>query len=274
MTPNTQIITRDCPLCGQASADNPVRPEGSETWPMRQCRRCDFVYLDRAPIYERLVEEFAWEKTSELEEQTRKQRNPLVKTISNQLKQLRRSLFRRNKLSWLIDRHVKSGEVLDIGCAGGGFLAGLPARLIPSGIEVSKKLAEDASKRVEPRGGKIIHDNALDGVRSLPGETFSAVVMSAFLEHEVDPGALLAETRRVLKDDGVVIIKVPNWGSWNRRVRGDKWCGIRLPDHVNYFTPSTLTRLAQASGLRPIKFSLPDRLPTSDNMWMVAGRRA
>jgi SAM-dependent methyltransferase len=272
MATNQQIVTRDCPACGRSTARNRLLSSGSEEWPIRMCNACGFVYLERAPVYERLVEEFAWEKTSEQETLNKQNRNPHLQDLSSKLKRLRKLLFKRNKLPWLIERHVPDGEVLDIGCAGGGLLATLPERLIPCGIEVSRRLADDARKLVAPRGGEIIHDNALNGTRSQPAGRFSGVIMSAFLEHEVDPAGLLKETHRVLRKNGVVIIKVPNWGSWNRSIRKEKWCGIRLPDHVNYFTPITLERMIRAQGLKPVRFNLPDRLPTSDNMWIVAER--
>ena len=41
---------------------------------------------------------------------------------------------------------------------------------------------------------------------------------------------------------------------------------------MNYFTPESLVRLCAECGLGVRAFSWLDRLPTSDNMWLVAGR--
>jgi SAM-dependent methyltransferase len=96
--------------------------------------------------------------------------------------------------------------------------------------------------------------------------------MSSFLEHEAKPLELLRELRRALRPDGAVIIKVPNFASWNRSVRGGRWCGFRYPDHVNYFTPDTLARLAAEAGYRVARQRASDRAPTSDNMYAVLER--
>jgi hypothetical protein len=80
---------------------------------------------------------------------------------------------------------------------------------------------------------------------------------------------VLEETRRVMRPGARIIIKVPNYDSWNRRLRGAKWCGFRFPDHVNYFTPETMTRLVKKAGMRVVRFGMGDRMPTSDNMWLV-----
>jgi hypothetical protein len=64
------------------------------------------------------------------------------------------------------------------------------------------------------------------------------------------------------------VIKVPNYGSLNRIVMGRRWCGFRYPDHLNYFTPATLRRMAAKAGL-DAHFGATGKLPTSDNMWAV-----
>jgi len=46
----------------------------------------------------------------------------------------------------------------------------------------------------------------------------------------------------------------------------------RLPDHVHYFTPATLTRLLRDTGMEVLRFNFFDHLPTSDNMWLMARR--
>jgi hypothetical protein len=53
---------------------------------------------------------------------------------------------------------------------------------------------------------------------------------------------------------------------------GPRWCGFRHPDHLNYFTPLTLGRMAAKAGFR-ISFGLTGRLPTSDNMWALLTKR-
>jgi len=99
------------------------------------------------------------------------------------------------------------------------------------------------------------------------------IVMISFLEHDVQPLQVLIAARRVLQPDGVVILKVPNLDCWNRRLQGKGWPGFRFPDHVNYFTPETLSQLVSKADLKIVRFSWRDRLPTSDNMWLVAGTR-
>ena len=46
---------------------------------------------------------------------------------------------------------------------------------------------------------------------------------------------------------------------------GAAWCGFRYPDHVNYFTPASLRRMAAECGLR-LSLLTPMSLPFNDNI--------
>ena len=93
--------------------------------------------------------------------------------------------------------------------------------------------------------------------------------MSSFLEHEVNPLPLLRRCRERLRPGGSIVVKVPNFASLNRKVRGAQWCGFRWPDHVNHFTPDTLRAMARQAGLEVKRMTFLDRHPFSDNMYAV-----
>lgn len=147
----------------------------------------------------------------------------------------------------------------------------MPEPFVPYGIEISRGLYEQAAANMVARGGKAVHGPAAEAIREFPNGFFSGVVLSSVLEHEVQPKTLLAEVARVLEESGTVYVRVPNFGSVNRMVNGRSWCGFRHPDHVNYFTRTSLTRMAADVGLavRPL---YPIRLPFDDNINAVLTR--
>ncbi len=77
---------------------------------------------------------------------------------------------------------------------------------------------------------------------------FNGVIMHSYLEHEVEVMAVLNGAFRALRPGGKVYVRVPNFGSLNRRLIGAKWCGFRYPDHVNYFTLASLRQVASRAG--------------------------
>ena len=120
---------------------------------------------------------------------------------------------------------------------------------------------------------KVISANAIDGSSELNPDSIHVVVMSSFLEHECRPLSLLKRLYPILTAKGVIIVKVPNFACWNRIIRGRRWCGFRYPDHVNYFTPRTLRRLAQEAGFTVSRQSYLDKFPFSDNMYAILTKR-
>ena len=73
--------------------------------------------------------------------------------------------------------------------------------------------------------------------------SFESVLLDNVLEHISEPTPLLAEIRRVLKPQGVVLIGVPG-------VRGQ----TSDPDHKNFYDEEALTLKAKNNGFKVIKF--------------------
>lgn len=264
-----KILYRDCIFCGKDNKFNVPLQYSVDHWQLKQCSDCDFIYLENVPCYELLEEKFSWEKTSEAETARKVETEPIRKTLSDLLKTIRKKWFKRDKLTKLINKYFISGRVLDIGCSSGSVLKNLKENYEPWGIEISKALAIEAQKSLKNRASQIVHANAVAGTQELPENFFRGVIMSAFLEHEANPKLLLKNVFRILMPSGYCIIKVPNFASINRVVRGKNWCGFRFPDHVNYFTPNNLIKICENIGFQIEKFTFLDRIPISDNMWIV-----
>lgn len=238
---------------------------------LKRCA-CGMVYLENPPGYSALAEDMAWEKTYAAEAEARHRRNPILYRAARAPKSLWQRLLRRDKLIKWVRRYFSSGPVLDVGCAGGHTLARLPAQFVPYGIEISTELRRLAQERFAARGGRVVQGDALSALSQFDAGFFTGVIMTSFLEHEPEPRAVLVATARVMRADAGLIIKVPNFASWNRALRGGRWCGFRFPDHVNYFAPERLAALVTGSGFRVLRGGIFDRFPTSDSMWLLAAR--
>ena len=171
---------------------------------------------------------------------------------------------------YLLNKFIKNGEVLDIGCGSGVKFNEIPHNYIPYGIDISKKSALEAKINFEKRGGTAICAPATDVLKEYGQNKFNGAILRSYLEHEHYPFEVLEGLRETLTSNGNIIIKVPNYASVNRKIRGKNWCGYRFPDHVNQFTPYTLEKIVKKAGYKIIKFNYLDKQITSDNMWMVA----
>jgi SAM-dependent methyltransferase len=261
------VLHRDCPCCGRNNDDAPPSGLSNGPWTIKECPNCLFVYIDRAPRYEVQFETMAWERTTKFEEQRRAGLRPLSYKASKRTR-FRMHILPKRTMSGYIAARINGGNVLDLGCGDGGPMASFSPSFTPFGIEISSVLAGVADRAFRVRGGYAVNAPCVAGLRQFPENFFAAASLRSYLEHEAEPLPVLENLRRVLALGGFAIVKVPNYGSLNRKMMGRRWCGFRYPDHLNYFTPKTLGMMAAKAGF-DTRFGLTGRLPSSDNMWAV-----
>lgn len=258
---------RNCPLCSTPPPGGaPLRYSHPE-WPLKQCPECSLVYLEYAPVFERLEEELGFTQQYEKQWERRLKEQPILARL-DKLTMWRLGLLgdptpARGLASW-----AKPGPVLDVGCGTGDEFAKLPEGYIPYGIEIEKSAAAEAAAIFEPRGGKVLLADGVSGLAQFPDKYFNGVSMWGYLEHEANPKEALTGVRRVMKDDSIALVKVPNYACWNRTVLGNKWTGFWHPDHTQYFTPKTMARLAADCGFSAY-FRLYGRIPLNDYMYVI-----
>jgi ubiquinone/menaquinone biosynthesis C-methylase UbiE len=112
---------------------------------------------------------------------------------------------RIRKLLSLAD--IKGGDkILEVGCGAGHILEKINQGNL-YGIDISDIQIRRAKERL---GEKVV-------LLKSPGETtpfedkyFDRVLCSEVIEHVLDPSPLLKEIRRILKDDGILSLSIPN----------------------------------------------------------------
>jgi len=154
--------------------------------------------------------------------------------------------------------------VLDIGCGRGGLLKYLRDKLNcrVMGIDIS----DDAIR--------ICKEKGIDAIRcdvekdDIPGK-YDVIILCAVLEHLIDPVSLLIKIRRNLREEGSVIIGVPNFSHLLARIQyllgkniqryddspTSMRLGIQPPGHIRFFNKATLSYILRKTGYEPIKWS-------------------
>ena len=147
-----------------------------------------------------------------------------------------------------VTRYKRAGRLLDVGCATGIFLQGIrnSGNWEPYGVELNEHAAHIAQEHgLDVRLGTLEQAEFAD-------EFFDAVTLWDVLEHLHDPAGSLREIYRILKPDGLLVIRVPNASSWDSRLFGRFWAGLDSPRHLYVFTPITLDALLTATHFQSI----------------------
>jgi SAM-dependent methyltransferase len=148
----------------------------------------------------------------------------------------------RSRLARRVDRLAPGGPVLDVGAGEGTLVRALQAR------------GRSALGLERAGGGDSVLAAELVDFDERPGE-WAAVVFWHSLEHLPDPARALEQAGRLLAPGGLLIIAVPNLGSWQARLFGPRWFHLDLPRHQVHLQASALRRGVESRGLEVRRMS-------------------
>jgi len=257
-----------CNLCGDSANAVPIiqalpdlllhRNEVSATFV--KCASCGLVYQNPRPTFTEMAAHYPPEYESYAPE-------PDLENSSWLLRQaIRYGVAKRCRY---ITRYKHAGRLLDVGCASGIFLQGIRnlGKWEPYGVEINAEVARLAQEHgLDVRPGTLEQAGYAD-------EYFDAVTLWDVLEHLHDPVGSLSEIHRILKPDGLVVIRVPNGNSRDSRLFGRYWAGLDSPRHLYIFTPEILAKMLDATGFKIVgQDSASGSYPTfllSLRFWMI-----
>lgn len=156
------------------------------------------------------------------------------------------------KRKYKIATHTKP-YLLDFGCGVGDFLHYAQQK----GCEVMGcDLSEDARKLASEKLGKTIVTP--EEIFTLPHSTFDVITMWHVLEHIDDLKFQADQLYRLLKDNGRLVIAVPNYKSYDAEYYKDKWAAYDVPRHLNHFHKESLENIFngkfQLEKIHPMKW--------------------
>lgn len=224
-----------CCICGGNEA---VSYKGAPGLGLVKCRKCTLVFVDPMPGPPQLKDIY--------EGRYYNSENSLEMGYDNYFDEeenIRKTALKRLKY---MERHVRKGRLLDVGCAFGFFMDTAKKRgWDVCGIDISRLACEHARKL----GLKVIEGNA--DIMDLPEDKYDLITLWDVVEHLTRPKEVLIKLRQRLGEEGLLVLTTPDIDSLPARLTDGNWLGFKSPkEHLWYFSKVTISRLLSEAGFK------------------------
>lgn len=210
-----------------------------------ECRRCALLYVNPRPTQDEIgkfyPETYSWKETLGAPS--------FLKRWVRKLEKGYRYHLLKDEVSKIVKLTGRSfGKVLDVGCGTGDRLDALRSIGFETyGVETSD--SADYAKRhlkLNVKKGDLVSAH-------FPDKFFDIVTLYNVLEHTHDPLRVCEEIHRILKEDGFLVIQVPNKDSLQYKIFKERWAAFDVPRDLYYFSTHTLSSLLKKAGFKVTK---------------------
>lgn len=227
------LSERSCPLCESLGEQRVVRPDKLS---VRECLDCGTWFVSPSPNDRQLTEFYShYSATHQATDEARAATEILSSTPEG------RVAFQ--ELFSILDLSGK--RCLDVGCGRGRHLHWLRSQGATTvGLELDQSAALFAQQRLG------LDDIRMGTILDFDDGQFDVILMMDFIEHPLKPVALLNKAVELLDEGGILVMLTPNALS---KAGGEQPVVFRVDlEHMQYFTTSSLHRLARDAGLSPL----------------------
>jgi len=203
---------------------------------MVTCNRCGLVYLNPRPDKSEIQDFYQSDYPSYAK--------PIQEEKSKLIQWVRRGNLRHRRK--FIEDHLngQNKKLLDVGSSTGLFLDEMQnAGWEAFGVEPNDEIAQIARVKL----GLKVHTGFLDSLE-FPLETFDVITYWDVLEHTFSPRQELARAVSLLKPGGLLVINIPNWDAFDRKLFGAYWQGYDPPRHLYVFPRDILAKYLSEAG--------------------------
>jgi 2-polyprenyl-3-methyl-5-hydroxy-6-metoxy-1,4-benzoquinol methylase len=250
----------NCPVCKQdgtkpylSCVDYTV---SRETFAVVQCKSCGFRFTNPRPDEKEIGKYYQAEEYISHSDTSKGLVNKLYLMVRNY------TIGKKVKLINRLSRPLSSAtpHLLDIGCGTAEFIhACKQDGWNVTGIEPS----EVARKNAEQKYG--ITPLPQEKLFELNEKKYNVISLWHVLEHVHELDRTIAQIHKLLLDEGVLIIAVPNCESPDAKNYGAHWAAWDVPRHLYHFTINDIKTLFSRSG-----FTLAEVLPMKFDSFYVS----
>jgi 2-polyprenyl-3-methyl-5-hydroxy-6-metoxy-1,4-benzoquinol methylase len=238
-----------CPACNSKKAREWINKEGFN---FDECEECNTFYMNPRPN-KKLLKEFYLQS---------KNYNFWDKHIFPKSEKVRKNKIFKPRASEIVKKCRKFSQkkeiLLEVGSAYGTFCECIKEenyfkKVIA--LEPTPKLAQTCTKKGIEAYNCTVEDF------EYPSQQIDVVTCFEVIEHLFNPKLFLMKIYDLLKEKGLVILTCPNGqGLYNRVFR--KFSTEVNHEHLNYFNPESIKKLAASCGFKLVEITTPGQLDT------------
>ena len=221
-----------CPLCGEGHPPFFYMENGYDYY---KCQNCSLLFLYPVPSVENLHDHY--QEYLPVDPQQ-------VADWGDEMEPVIASSAR-----FLDGQFDYPGRLLDIGCGYGFFLEAMHVcGWEVEGLELSRPAAEIARQK---KCG-VIHFHAVEEMGDMA--RFDVITMFYVIEHVADPVAILKGVRKLLKPDGIIVLRYPNTSpllSFSKPL-ARKLTLMQAPSHLYDYDGDSMQRVMRAAGYHSV----------------------
>jgi 2-polyprenyl-3-methyl-5-hydroxy-6-metoxy-1,4-benzoquinol methylase len=248
-------IEHNCPACGHSNSVATLTVKDhfltGETFDLLRCSKCDLVYTSPRPPLDKIGDYYKSENYVS--------HSSTKKGIVNRAYNIVRNYTLNEKIK-LVQRLVTGKELLDIGSGTGHFLK----RAQEHGFSALGLEPDEDARRVAVEQNQV-QLRGLDELYGLVPNSYDCVTMWHVLEHVYNLQDDVRQIGSLVKQNGVWIIAVPNYTSYDAQYYGEYWAAYDVPRHLYHFSPKTMQQL-----IEPCGFVLEEILPMKFDAYYVS----
>jgi SAM-dependent methyltransferase len=237
----------ECPLCNGKKFELFLKCKdytvSNDIFEIKSCLSCGFKFTSPRPDMDSIGKYY--------ESQDYISHSNTKVGFINKLYHIIRSRSINKKTRFIENFKLTKKNILDIGCGTGSFLGAMKAKgWNVLGVEPNSKARKSA---IDDFGIKVVEKLEQNTMLS---HSFSVITMWHVLEHVHSLKDKLREIQTLLEENGIVVIAVPNYTSWDAKHYNEKWAAYDVPRHLYHFSPISIKSFFSEYGLQHIQ-SIP-----------------
>ncbi len=236
-------MNNKCPWCGSDKAQINLWLKddflSKEDFHICECLNCGLLYTMPRPSKDKIGEYYKSEEYYSHQEN----KKGFIPRLYENVKKV--NLKHKYKLA---TNGLTTGKLLDIGCGVGDFLHTAEAHGWQcTGVEPSEEAKAIARQRTQ---AKLMSS---EDQEQLPDESFDVITMWHVLEHVDDLRWQIAQLQRLIKQNGRIVIALPNYKSYDGQFYKEHWAAYDVPRHLSHFNRTTLAKILKTNDLKLVK---------------------